>query len=359
MRFLLVLKCNIKRMLKNKKNIVISLLIPSLVILILGFAFTRVNGTESESAIINSDKGKYGLEFINEIKKNTNIKVYEKNNGLEAVKNKRIPLCYEIPDNFSELIMKGEKPQIISHKLQKGTETGNFQLNANSLINKIFLRNEFKNYNKNVSLEDLSYENTKIEMVGSDKEELGDVIILNMLISFVLFGAIGISTELVKLKSQNIFKRSFTTSNSPQVIIGAVLGALFIISSVTYVAIFLVSSLLNSHSSLNKAPVIIINIIFLVLVSLSLAIFVTRVCKNENLINVVFQIIISFTCFVGGSFMPIEFLPKSISMFSKFTPQYWALRSINTNNIGLSFMVVLFSFLLFTAGTYKTKKFMS
>jgi ABC-2 type transport system permease protein len=178
-----------------------------------------------------------------------------------------------------------------------------------------------------------------------------------MIISFALYGAIGISMELFELKKQNILKRSFTTANKPETIIGGVLGALFIVSSIAYSGAFLLSSYIFSSSNLEKAPVIVLNIVCLVMVALSLGVFITRIVKNENLINMVLQITIALTCFIGGSFMPIEFLPKGIAMFSKFTPQYWALQSINTGNAWLSIIVLMFSVALFTCGTFKAKNF--
>lgn len=358
MKFLIILKSNMKRLMKNKKTVIASFLIPAVLILVFGFIFNRVIGSDIENAVINSDKGQYGQEFIKEIQKNTKIKVYGKEAGIEAVKKKRISLCYEIPENFSELISKGEKPQIISYKLENGMEAGNFQFNANSLIEKMLLRNEFKNEGIDVSLKDLSYEGAHIAVTGKDKKGIGDVITLNMLVSFILFSAVGISIDLFHLKRQNILKRSFTTSNKPGIIIGAVLFSAFIVSAAEYIIIFLVNSFINSPGYLSKAPVIILNIMALVLLSLSLGVFAARIFKNENLINVALQMIISVTCFMGGSFMPIEFLPKSITVFSKFTPQYWALQSINTGNAALSLIVVLFALVLFTAGTFRMGNFM-
>lgn len=358
MKFLIILKCNIKRLLRDKKNIIASFIIPAVVILIFAFIFTKIDGSENINAVILSDKGSYGEEFIKEIKKSTGIKIYEKGDALERVKKKKLSVVYEVPLDFTEQIKKGEKPQLISYKIEKDTEPGDFEFNANSIINKMLLREEFKNSGHDVSLGSLTYEGSKIKVIGSDKNKMGDVIILNMLISFALYGAIGISMELFQLKKGNILKRSFTTANKPETILGGVLGALFIVSSISYSLVFLLCSYMYSSSNLAKAPVIILNIAFMVLVSLSLGVFITRVVKNENLINMVLQIIIAFTCFVGGSFMPIEFLPKTISMFSKFTPQYWALQSINTGNAGLSFIVLLFAVALFTGGTFKAKSFM-
>lgn len=357
MNFMAVFISNFKRMLKNKKNIVPSFIIPLIVIMAIGSVIKATSGSDNETALINSDKGRYGQEFVAEIQKNTKIKVYTKEKGMEAVKKKRIPACYEIPENFSELLDNGEKPRIIAYKIEKGVETGNFQFNANSLVSKMLMRSEFKSFGKDVSLGDLSHGGTNVEVTGNDKKNVGDIVMLNMLMSFVLFGSIGISIELCSLERENVLKRSFATANKPQVIIGGILAAMFVMSSLAFCIIFFITSLSVSPGYLNQAPVVMVNIAAMVLLSLSLGVFVTRTVKNENMLNVVLQMVVALSCFVGGSFMPVEFLPKSISRFSKFMPQYWALKSINTNNAWLSLIVVLFALVLFTAGTFKVKNF--
>lgn len=360
MKFFILLKINIKMLLKNKKNIISSFLIPALIVLLMGFIFTKIQNSDNQSALILSDKGSYGKEFVNEIKKTTSIKIYEKQDGIEKVKSRKLSACYEVPENFSDMINKGEKPHIVIYQLEKGVEPGNFQFNANSIINKMVLRNEFKTNGTDVTLQQLSYKKTNIKVVSTDKtsiDSVGDVVLLNIIISFSLFGAIGIATEFFELKKQNVLKRSFTTANKPKTILGSTLTAMFIISSIGYSAIFVLSSLMFSSNNFSKCLIIILNIVLMVFMALSLGMLVTRLVKNENLIPMVLNIVISVTCFIGGSFMPIEFLPKSITMFSKFTPQYWALQSINTGNPWLSLMVLLFSLVFFTAGTYKTKDF--
>jgi ABC-2 type transport system permease protein len=157
MKFLIILCSNIKRLLKNKSNIIASFVVPIAVILLFAFIFTKIDGSENNNAVILSDKGSYGEEFVSEMKKTTGVKLYDKNDALERVKKKRLSVVYEIPENFTEQIKKGQKPQIISYKVEKSTEPGDFQFNADSVINKMMLREEFKNSGCNVSLQSLSY----------------------------------------------------------------------------------------------------------------------------------------------------------------------------------------------------------
>ena len=358
MKFLIILNSNIKRMLKNKKNIISSFIVPAFIILLFAFIFSKIGITDNENALIVSDKGTSGQVFVSEMKKSTGIKIYSKDDAIEQVKKKRLPVCYEVPADFTEMISKGEKPKILSYKIDNDTEPGDFEFNANSVISKMLMQSEFKSHGVDVSLKSLSSGVSTIKVTGQSKNSISDIIILNMLISFVFYGAIGITLELFDLKKQNILKRSFTTANKPDTIIGGVLTALFIVTALNYCAVFLITNALFPSGNLSKTPVILLNIVFITLVALSLGVFISRIIKNENLVPMVLQIVIALTCFVGGSFMPYELLPKSITMFSKFTPQYWALQSINTGNVWMSFMVLLFSIALFTAGTFKAKSFM-
>lgn len=357
MRFLIVLRSNLKRILKNKTLIFANFLIPLAIVFIFGFIFKNTSMDSKKDIIINSDKGIYGEEFVKELKINSKIEVYEKKDAIERLKKKRITVCYEIPENFSELIGRGEKPKILSYSLEKNMNLGDFEFNANSVINKMLLKGEFKNSGMDISMESLRGDGGKIEVIAKEKNNIGDRVVLNMLISFVFFSSIGVATEIFQLKKENILKRSFTTANSTRTIIGAILGALFILTSICYSIIFLINIFINAPNTLSKAPIIILNLVLIVLFSLSLGVFITRIVKNEKLINIVLQIIVSLTCFVGGSFAPIEFLPKGVRVFSKFTPQYWTMQSIRTGNVWLSFVVLLFAIVLFTTGTFRSKNF--
>lgn len=358
MNFLVILTSNLKRILKKKSFIIISFVIPLSISLIFGFVFNKGNNnTLGSTAIINSDKGPLGADLISELQKTNGVRIYTKEEGIEKLKKKLVSVCYEIPENFSELVKKGDKPVVAAHKIESSMETSDFEFNLNNAVNNMVLENDLKLNGVSTSVLTKGVPDAKIQVISSEKASMDDTIILNILISFVIFGAIGIAEELFSLKKQNILERSFATGNKPWKVIGGILGALFIFYSVVYSSVFLIESIVRGSVMLEKWPVVVVNMIFMVLVSLSLGIFASRVCKNENTINIFVQIISWITCFVGGSFAPLDLLPKTIQNFSKFTPQYWTLQSINTGNYALVLIVALFALVLFTAGTFKTRRF--
>lgn len=352
---LIIIKSNLKRIAKNKVFIILTFLLPLIITLALGVIMEKVG--EQTTLLINNDKGELSLDFIKELSKDNNIKIYNEEEAIEKTKKKLVSQCYEIPDNFSELILRGEKPKIIVHRVESGTTTGLFEFNSNNLINKMILSSELKNSSVKISLEELSQDKLDIVMTGRDNGKITDSIILGVLISFIFFDSIGVALELFLLNKENILERSFSTSNSPSTIIGAILIALFTFHSIAFSSVFIIQAAFRGSATVQNWPVYVLNIVAMVFVALSLGIFVARICKNENMISVLVQVIAWISCFVGGSFAPYEFLPSAVRLFSKFTPQYWAIKSINTGNIYLAGIVVLFGIALFTAGTFKVRRF--
>jgi ABC-2 type transport system permease protein len=357
MNFFIILKSNLKRILKIKEFVIISFILPLAISLIIGFIFDNKDDVSGTITVINSDSGTLGAEAIGELQKTNTIKTYTKEDGLEKVKKKAITVCYEIPENFSASLEKGEKPEVIAHKYESNVESGDFEFNLNSVINNMVLKNTLQANGVNREVLDENTSKANIEVIGNEKASMSDTIILNIIISFIFFGAITIAEELFALKKQNILERSFSTGNKPWKVVGGILGAMFIFFVVVYSSTFLIESKVRGSVMLDKWPVVVVNMIFMVLVSLSLGILAARVCKNENTISIVVQMIAWVTCFVGGSFAPLELLPKTVQYFSKFTPQFWALKSIDTGNYALALIGGLFALVLFTAGTFKTRKF--
>jgi ABC-2 type transport system permease protein len=210
---------------------------------------------------------------------------------------------------------------------------------------------------ENITIDKLSAEEANIKVTSTKKTGIGSQIVINLLISFNLFCAIGMCYELFALRSERTLKRSLTTGNRPSMVIGGIFGAQFIMIMIGYIALLFVYTFLNDRTLLAQTPIIILNLMMTTAVALSLAVCVVRVIKDEKLIGIVMQIILVGTCFVGGSFVPVEMLPKSITFFSKITPQYWAIQSIKEGRFEFSLIVLLFAALLFTAGTVSTRSF--
>jgi ABC-2 type transport system permease protein len=308
--------------------------------------------------MVNNDSGVYGKELVQELSKDFNIKVYQKDEVMEKLKKKTIAEFYEIDQDFSQVLMDGQKPQVRVNRREPSNEFNDFEMKVGDLVNKLMFSSivEEKSGEK-IALSSLINDQVSIIVSTAKKTGVGRQVVISLLISFNLFCSIGMCYELAALKKERTLRRSLTTGNKPKIIIGAILGAQFIIIVIGYVALLLIYIFLNDKTLLSQALIIILNLMMTTAVALSLAVFVSRIVKDEKLIGVVMQIILVGTCFIGGSFVPVEILPKGISIFSRVTPQYWALQSIKDGRPDYSIIVLLFAVVLFTAGTVSTRSF--
>lgn len=358
MKLIQLIRCNLKRIMKSKSYILLSFVLPAVAIGVV----TIINNMDKSSGrtyyMVNNDSGVYGREFIKELSKDYNIKLYQKDEATEKLKKKSIADFYEIDQDFSQVLMKGKKPQIKVNRRESSNEFSDFEMRAEELVNKLVLSSLIeRNSGEKIALSSLENKEVHIKINAEKKTGFGSQMVISFLISFNLFCAIGMCYELFGLKHERTLKRSLTTGNKPRTIIGAVLGAQFILILIGYIALLFGFIFLNDITMLSQVPIIILNLIMTTAVGLSLAVFVSRIIKDEKLIAVVLQIILCSTCFIGGSFIPVEMLPKSISFFSRITPQYWAMQSIRDGRFEYSFIVLLFAVVLFTAGTLSTRSF--
>lgn len=357
MIFLETLKYNLKRLLHEKIVVLMTFFLPLIVIL----AISVIVGDSNKKPyiyIVNEDLGSIADEYIDEIKKDNNVKIYDKDIAVDKLKNKIINIVYEIPEDFTEDIKSGEIPQINSISIDDNSYDSsdvNFQYKSSNIVNSLILEHYMNSQGIDISYDELE-SSTNIQVEDNKNSDMTDKVLLNILISFIFFTCITVGTELYSLKDQNILMRSFVSGNSEKKILASVLTALFIIYSAGYSLVYFFQEIIRSSAVSSKLPYVVVNIICLSFVSICLGVFLVRICKKESTISIWGQGFSWITCFVGGSFMPYEFLPENIRMFSKFTPQYWAIESINNENLSLCLIVILFGIALFCAGTLKFKK---
>lgn len=358
MKLLNLIKCNLKRMLKNKTAFILSFVLPALAVGAMTFLNNKTGIDKSTYYFVNKDKGVYAKELIKEIEKNSNVKLLSQDEAMERLKKKTITSFYIIDEQFSNKIQAGEKPQIEVSRREKSTSFNDFHLELDNYINKLmFIAIVDEESGERLALSSLQDENTEIKVTTTKSAGMGTQMFISLLVSFNLFCSIGMAYELAALKKERTLKRSLTTGSKPRTIIGAILGGQFIVTAFGYIILLYVYVFLNKNSILPQAPIIAINLLMTTALSLSLAVFISRIIKDDKLIGIVIQIVLCGSCFIGGSFLPYELLPKGIKYLSKFMPQYWTLQSIGEGKIEYSLIVLLFAIVLFTAGTISTRSF--
>ncbi len=329
-------------------------LLPTAIAVGLGFTMYKDEAKEAPIYIVNSDKGSEGQNYVDKMLQKHSLILCSKEHGIEKLKKKQIAVCYEIPATFSEDIHALTKPTLIAHKTESNVgSVSTFQLESNNLISQLILCSHLQQRGIPMTLEDFEVQGGEVNVIDQNKIATGDRDLLHILISFIFFDAIVVASFLLELKKENVLQRSLTTAHSPATIFGGVILANFIFLFLAFFSAFFIQAFLRGAVKVGLLPIIALNIAFAVLTSLSLGVCVSRICKNEVMIIVVVQFVAWITCFLGGSFAPLDYLPEVIQYFARFTPQYWITTSIETNNFSLSFVTLLFALALFTIGTFK------
>ncbi|MDF2673399.1 MAG: hypothetical protein K0R09_1664 [Clostridiales bacterium] len=358
MKLIHLIKCNLKRVLKNKSMLLLSFVLPAIVVGGVSILNNNANLSSRTYYMVNNDSGIYGKELIQELSKDFDIKTSPKDEVMEKLKKKTLAEFYEINEDFTQTLMNGQKPQILVNRREQSNGFSDFEMKIEDLISKLMFTSKVEESSgEKIPLSSLISEKVNIKVNTTNNTDIATQLFINLFISFNLFCSIGMCYELAGLKSERTLKRALTTGSNPKTIIGAVLGAQFIFIVIGYIVLLLAYVFINDKVLLPQVPIIALNLMMTTAVALSLSVFVSRIVKDEKLIGVVMQIILVGTCFIGGSFVPIELLPKSISIVSRVTPQYWALQSIKEGRFEYALIVLLFAVVLFTAGTVSTRSF--
>lgn len=82
----------------------------------------------------------------------------------------------------------------------------------------------------------------------------------------------------------------------------------------------------------------------------SFSILITSILQKEDAISGINNIFIMGSCFVGGVFVPSEFLPDAVNKIAAFTPTYWFVQNNELIGKTVSFDQAFLDKFLFQSG---------
>lgn len=339
------------------------LIVPLLVIL--GVSFTANRGGYSTGVNIAfsiEDKGGYAKELLESLNIEDNI-FYNREEAMKLLENNEVVAVYILPENFTEKIKSGEKPDIEAFKREEGNTTLPLEMNIDKEINKklkeeVLLKNDIIKDKK-----ELYKFNTKTQIKRDNKEANGDLfLVVFMIIYFTILSSNSIGDEMVSMKRQKILSRAMTTANKGYEIMGSLcLAILFLQVSMNLLVLFIGKLILKYP--ITDFHIIFINIVLASLFSITFTIFLTRIFEEQGVVSlgtVIFSVGSLFLSLIAldGDLYPK--VPMVIKNLGKFVPQYWLLDSIEKSKLFPNTIVLLLMILaLFTAGNFKFRDFVN
>lgn len=356
---------NFKMSVKDIGTFVFMFITPLVVILGISLMGSKGGYTVVSSIAIDvKDKGMYGEKIIKEMNISENIFYNEEDKALELLERNEVVAVYQIPEDFTERIQNGEKPNIQSFKREEGNATLAFELKLEDEINKR-IKNEilFKNGILGLRNESLGYETrTKVTKLDENKVDGKFELAMMMIIYFIVLSSSSIGEKMVGMKKQNILSRAMSTANTGYEILGSLCLSILVLQVTINLAILFVSKILIGFT-ISNFYIALVNIMLASLFSITFTMFLTRVLEEQGLVSfgaVIFSISSIFLSLIAlepDAFPKVPFVVKNLG---KLTPIYWLLDSVDNLKLFPNAIVVFLMIVaLFSAGNYKLKNFIN
>lgn len=350
-----------KRIIKNPIVIILMFLMPTIVIGIVGYGFSKDTSDNSSGvAFAVEDKGDYGYKFLENIKVNNSNSIYDlEEEALKPLEKDDVIAVYVIPENFTEKIKAGEKPTIKSFKREVGNGTSLLESVIEEELTKA-LKQEILVNNKLFNSDEGIKSTIKIVEKRPEGMTKGFYMTIILIMNFILFSASSVGTELISMKKDKILSRAITTSNRGWEIMGGLYLGFFLIQMSIYTVVLFVEKTFLGFSFGPNLPLLLVNMALLILISISLGLAVTRVVENEGVAALIINLFGIVTTFIsmGATVLGGDNMPSIVKTLGKFTPQYWALTSIDTSVLFPNAIILLLMALaIFTAGSFKLRTF--
>lgn len=384
MQLIKLTRLHIKRLLKNKSVLILSMFMPAIVMCLV--TFITYGKSDSGNSInvdfVNYDKGQLGASLIKDFNDNPNFNI---TNLSEADATKRIQhnasaAAIVIPENFTKSLKNNTTPSVKMLKLTSGNSDVLIESRINSFIaNNIISNSITKAVNQtsisssvNMNAIDSSLANevnsNKVQVnskqLSIDKStSTGAQISVNLAVSFMMFSVIYIALEITERKNDGTLRRSLTSPNNVLVIAGSFVLT-FLILGWLEVILMLGSSSLFFKVNWGNLPALFLLFTVLVLVVLGIGLVLCRFSKSPSSVAPIANLTTQVTCLLGGSYMPAQYFPDFLKKISHFMPQSWAvdaLTNIALKGKGISAILpdvgilLLFAAALFTAGAAALK----
>ena len=291
--------------------------------------------TKPDVFIINEDE-EIGItkDLINYFSKNTNIK--DLNNDEEGINDalfyRDVNYVIYIPKYFRNDFLNGKNPKInikttkdynsvlaenlLDNYLKTATIYRNNMLNEEDLIKKV---------NKSINI------STKVEVTSKlDTNTLSQVAFyFNFLNYSILAGCVYvICLILSSFKEKNIHKRMIISSTNYKKLNNKLLVSMGSIAFILWILYIILAYILLGKVVISEHGIIyIINSFIFMICALTISFLIGNIVNSKTAINGIINVVALGSSFLCGSFVPMEWLPKSVLTIAHVLPSYWYIKT--------------------------------
>lgn len=318
---------NLKRLFRNKVNILFILILPLVFMLI---AFKGSNGTQPlKVTVVDKDNTEFSSKLIDNIKaKGTVILDKEENIQKNLVDNKT-DYAVVIPKGFTEDIIAGKDVALKSYEVKEGNAAMSIKLSLDGYLNNVKKIASVSKGSKDEFYKGLSYYEEgsyKVQYESVDKGEGNKsktAAALGFIVMNMLFLTTSTTNMLIKDKEKNLFTRYFTTPLSRRRYIIENLLSFLTVSIVQVILFFGLMKYIFKFNLGDRPFEILLLFVLFAVFTVSLGLIIATHSGDlrqsgalSSLINIPFAML-------GGCFWPRDIMPSFLKKISEFIPTTW------------------------------------
>lgn len=348
---------------KNKGSLLLGIIIMAVITLFYAGQLTQdaEELTGAKIAVLSKDNSEIEKGFVDYLaKQHTIVKLKDTSQKSldDALYFGEVEYILEIPKNFSENLSNGKSVKLASKTRPATFSQSLVDTTINNYLNTYLtyrkqmpnldqtelLKQTEKTLSKNGEIHfDSSYHERKKQSVTG---QIYNLLAYGMFMSiFSGYAVVNLAFNREVISRRNSCSPISRRKLSRKISIGNLLYSIFCW------VIFLAFVLLVTRNSVDQVMgYFVLNTIGFFAAIVSFSILVTSIMQNEDTIAGINNIFIMGSCFVGGVFVPSEFLPNAVNKIAAFTPTYWFAQNNELIGKTMNFDQVFLDKFLFQSG---------
>lgn len=377
---------HLKRLvIQSKRGLLLTILMPTAVVCLVAFLLGGVKSEVSISiGVVNNDSGLEGNGLCERLEKeNFEVHRIASEDAKIKIKKNIEEIVLIIPRDFTESIRDSKKPSVEILKAASGNMDSSVVNQINAYIEKrmVLYRTSSEIIKAGIAIDKSKFDrdmksdfNKEYVTVSSENvsnstlRSVAGTVSTNLIVSFLMYSMMYIVIDLYSLKKEKILLRSLSTPNTNSKIAGSIFLAMFMLLFMQSLTLIIITKFVFNMYWGKSLFAVMLVFLTLDLVVLGAGLVAARWAKSEDQIAPVVSIVVTLTCALGGSFMPLDQipnLPAIIKKISYFTPQNWAISALNDitiRNVGVYniipklLILILFAGVFFAAGAIQFRE---
>lgn len=366
---MIILKNNLKRLLRDRFNLLVMIILP--VVFIALFIFGGSNGMPVRIGIADNDGTFLTQHLMEGLKKNCIVISIKEDEIKKMLINDELEYAIKIDEGFTDGIISGKDASLKGYGLKNYNTSIPARLYINSFINSAksiaeASRGDAASFEKGIEyyLEgNVSAAYKPIEEERFDKTKALQCI--NMIIMFMMYLSVNAASLIMEDKKFKTYERILTSPISMRKYMFGNILSFFAIIWLQIVVLFGLLMIVFRVDFGTLLPHVLLFALIYSVVSVSLGMAIVNQSKSLKQASSITPLIVVPISMLGGCFWPVWVMPDMLQKLSSFIPVTWAAQGMEKILSGGSIasvsheiiILLLFSLVFFLLGSSKKRSF--